>query len=262
MIRQLYVHNFRCLENFTLSLDKAPSVLLVGQNGAGKTTVGFALELFQKIARGTNRVRELLVPGDLTRGQTAVPVRFQVEVELAGKVYTYSVAFELPHGWRELRVAEENLTADGHPVFTRQAAQVRLTRSSSGSESRFQIDWHLVALPIIQPQGPDDPISAFKEWFAGALILRPIPSLAHGNSQSKTLQVDPQVGNFGEWFSGLLTSAPSAYTKIDQFLKQVMPDLQDIQNPIVGKDSNALALRFATALGATQLPFDDLSDGE
>ncbi len=40
MIQRLYVHNFRCLENFELSLDGARSVLLLGRNGVGKTTVG------------------------------------------------------------------------------------------------------------------------------------------------------------------------------------------------------------------------------
>ena len=39
MIERLYVHNFRCLENFTLDLAGHPSALLIGKNGAGKSTV-------------------------------------------------------------------------------------------------------------------------------------------------------------------------------------------------------------------------------
>ena len=50
MIRRLYVHNFRCLENFELPVSGQPSVLLIGKNGSGKTTVGLALEILQKIA--------------------------------------------------------------------------------------------------------------------------------------------------------------------------------------------------------------------
>ncbi|MCA9755615.1 MAG: AAA family ATPase [Candidatus Eisenbacteria bacterium] len=38
MIKRLYVHNFRCLENFELEFDRS-SVLLIGQNGSGKSTI-------------------------------------------------------------------------------------------------------------------------------------------------------------------------------------------------------------------------------
>ena len=96
VIRRLYVNNFRCLQNFDLPISGKPSVLLIGRNGAGKTTVGFALEILQKIARGTNRVGELVKPKDFTRGLTDVPMRFEIEVELADKIYGYTLAFELP----------------------------------------------------------------------------------------------------------------------------------------------------------------------
>jgi ABC-type polar amino acid transport system ATPase subunit len=76
VIRRFYVHNFRCLENFELSLAGMSSVLLIGNNGSGKTTVGLALEILQRIARGTNRVGDLVKPKDLSRGRRDVPVRF------------------------------------------------------------------------------------------------------------------------------------------------------------------------------------------
>jgi len=129
MIRRLYVHNFRCLENFELPLSKLPSVLLIGQNGAGKTTVGMALEVLQRIARGTNQVGDLVKPKDITRRRSGVPVRFEIEVLLASRVYTYGIAFEFPDRFRELRVAEEKLLVDGQPIFTRELAQVRLART-------------------------------------------------------------------------------------------------------------------------------------
>jgi predicted ATPase len=71
VIQRFYVHNFRCLENFELPIANRSSVLLVGKNGAGKTTVGFALEILQRIARGTNRVDEVVKPKDLARGHAA-----------------------------------------------------------------------------------------------------------------------------------------------------------------------------------------------
>src|SRR5438128_7894285 len=110
MIRRLYIHNFRCLENFELPILGKSSLLLIGKNGAGKTTVGLALEILQRIARGTNRVGDLVKPTDLTRARAEVPLRIEIEVELDTKVYQYTVAFEFPKDFKELRVLEEKLT--------------------------------------------------------------------------------------------------------------------------------------------------------
>lgn len=89
------------------------SVLLIGRNGSGKTTVGLALEILQKIARGTNRVGDLIKPRDLARGRADVPVRFEIEVDIAAKIYKYDVAFDFPKGFKELRVCDETLMVGG-----------------------------------------------------------------------------------------------------------------------------------------------------
>lgn len=263
MIRRFYVHNFRCLENFELPISGQASALLIGKNGSGKTTVGYALEIFQRIARGTNRVGDLVRPKDLARGRTDAPIRFEIDVELQGNVYGYALALEFPEGFRELRVKEERLTISGKPVYTREVAQVHLARIGQEKEAKFLIDWHLIALPIIQSQSVNDPLFIFKEWLARILILRPIPSLILGDSQQDgTLQPDPRLTDLGGWFSGLLAYAPSSYARIDEYLRQVMPDLADIKNPQVGKDSRSLVVQFSNHQGTLTLPFEDLSDGE
>ena len=262
MISRLYIHNFRCLENFELPIRGHSSVLLIGKNGAGKTTVGLALEILQRIARGTNRVDELVKSKDFTGGRVGVPMRFEIAVELDDKVYEYVIAFEFPSGFKELRVLQESLAVGGKPIYTRELAQVHLARTGQETEARFLIDWHLVALPIVQEQSENDPLYIFKQWLARILILRPIPSLILGDSKKETLQPNPQVTDFGAWFSGLLADAPAAYTEIDAYLKQVMPDLKDIKNPATGTDSRSLVVQFSNNLGSLALPFADLSDGE
>jgi len=46
--------------------------------------------------------------------------------------------------------------AGGRPVYSRKLAEVHLARSSQGGEAEFRIDWHRVALPIIQQPLPED----------------------------------------------------------------------------------------------------------
>ena len=135
------------------------NALLIGNNGAGKTTVSFALEILQTIARGTNRIDDLVKPKDLSRGRADVPMRFEIEVELSKEIYAYSIAFEFPKGFKELRVFDERLVVGGKPVYTREGAQVSLAKTTSGEiAAKFRIDWHLVALPIVQGQSEREQI--------------------------------------------------------------------------------------------------------
>jgi AAA domain, putative AbiEii toxin, Type IV TA system len=234
--------------------------------------VGIALEILQKIARGTNRVGDLIKEKDFAWGRSGVPMRFEIEVEIQEKIYTYVIAFELPEGFRELRVHEERLVADGRAIYTRQAAQVKLARATlrpgqfstvePDNEAPFRIDWHLVALPIVQEQSQTDPLFIFKRWLARMLILQPTTSLMTGESTAETLEPTIQVTNFGAWFAGLLAYAPAAYAKIDEYIRQIMPDFKDIKNPLVGRDSRSLEVHFSNGNGSISVPFEDLSDGE
>lgn len=251
VIRRFYVHNFRCLENFELPVAGLSSALLIGKNGSGKSTVGLALEILQRIARGTNRVGDLVKPKDFARGRADVPMRFEIEVQLNGKPHEYILALESRNEFGELRVLEEKVRVDGKPVYTREVGP-----------QYNQIDLELVALPILQWKPIGGPVSMLRQWLAHMLILRPIPSLILGDSNGETLEPSPQVTNLGAWFSGLLAFTPSAYAEIDAHLKQVMPDFKDIKNPVVGTDYRSLTIQFANDQGSVSLPFEDLSDGE
>lgn len=255
VIRRLYVHNFRCLENFELPISDGHSTLLIGKNGAGKTAISHALEVLQKIARGTNRVGELVRPKDLTSGRADVPMRFELSAELGGTLYEYVLALECPAGFKELRVLDEKLSLDGKALFTRK-----------DREATFAIDQHLVALPIVQLRSTNqptrDPLFVFKEWLARMLILRPMPTLIGGDSTEESTQPVPEVTDFGAWFAGILAERPSSYRRIAEYLTQVMPDFKDIQKPVVGKESRSLVVQFADGQRSVTLPFADLSDGE
>ncbi|NQU19986.1 MAG: AAA family ATPase [Candidatus Nealsonbacteria bacterium] len=261
MIQRLYINNYRCLENFELPISKRASSLLIGRNGTGKSTVGAALQVLQRIARGTNRVGDLVRTEDLTRGRSDVPIRFELEVLIHDEIYRYVLALELPQGFKEMRVAEERLSRGGVDIFARDTAQVTLSKTSS-TDAQFIVDWHLVALPLIQERSESDPLFIFKNWLARMLILAPIPSQISGDSTGDTLMPDKECSNFGEWFTGLLAHSPAAYSTIDEFIRQVMPDFKDIKNPIIGKDSRSLSVQFEQDGASLNLAFEDLSDGE
>ena len=263
MLQRLYIHNFRCLENFELNLKEMSSALLIGRNGSGKSTIASALEVFQKIGRGINRVKELVTANDFARGRSDVPIRFEIEALIKNNLYKYILAFDLPENFIELRVFEEQLLVTGNPIYSRQEAQIALHSSSENSqEAKFMVDWHLVALPVIQERSQTDPLHIFKTWLARTIVLAPIPSLMTGDSQGETLEPKRDMSNFGKWFSGLLSRYPAAYASIVQYLREVMPDIKDFRNEIIGKDFKRTIVRFEENNANLSIYFQDLSDGE
>ncbi len=268
MIQRLYVNNFRCLENFELSLTGLNSALLIGRNGTGKTTISYALEVFQQIGRGKNKVGDLVAPNDFTRGHTDVPMRFELETIINGQLYKYILALELPEGLKELKIAEEQLLIDGKPIYSRKGGEVSLYKNpqsdkTAQNESLFVIDWHLVALPIIQKQSDKDPLQVFQSWLMRIIILSPIPSVMTGESNGSTLYPKREVSNFGEWFTGVLLRYPAAYSIIDKHIKAIIPDFASIENELLAKDARELTIQFALeGKGSLNIDFKNLSDGE
>lgn len=271
MLQNFYVNNFRCLENFTLRLEGQHSALLVGKNGAGKSTVAHALSIMQRIGRGVNRVEQLVEPLDQARGKADVPIRFELEAllgaegETIGGVFKYTLAFELPEKFRKLRVREEKLTVNGETVFDRNIAQVTVPQTDGRPGTQFSVDWHLVALPIIQSRTEHDPVQVFKTWLARMIILAPIPSLLTGYSTGEeTLHPESDGSNFGEWFSCLLSEYPAAYLSVAEYLKSVgtLHDFGNIKNPLVGAESKRMTVQFGLNGNKFDLPLGALSDGE
>ncbi len=262
MLQRLYVHNYRCLEDFKFTMKEMSSALLIGKNGAGKSTISSALEVFQSIGRGINRVGQLVQSKDFARGRSDVPIRLEIEVLLEEKLYKYVLALELPEKFKELRVFEEQLLVDNNILYSRKQAQVNLYSTFQNREAQFLVDWHLVALPLIQEQSETDPLRTFKTWLAQIIILAPIPSLMTGDSYGETLEPKRDGSNIGEWFSGLLGRYPAAYREVDKYLREIMPDFQDFLNELIGKDFKSLVVRFEENHANLSVNFEDLSDGE
>lgn len=264
MIKRFYVHNFRSLQNFELPVNGGSSALLIGRNGSGKSSVGMALEIMQKIGRGQNRVGELIRQEDICHGMANSPVRLELEAAIQGIHFTYTLALELPEGFRELRVLEEKLAVDGKPKFTRKVADLEFpgTGGKSGKGVPMRFDWHLVWLSVAQARTEKDPLDIFRKWLARMLIVRPYPLGIAGESSGETLHPLPEMTNFGDWWTSFMATFPASYARIDKSLRLMMPDLRDIKNPVIAKDSRSMEVHFEQDGKSVTIPFRLLSDGE
>lgn len=265
MLQRLYIHNYRTFQNFELKMGDTHSTLLIGRNGAGKSSVARILRLFQAIGRGNNRLKDLVNPREFFGGKSISPMRLELEALVQGHAFRYVLALELPENFKELRVLEERLERDGEPIYQREQAQVSLRRQEALplADARFLVDWHLVALSIIQEHSTSDPIHIFKTWLARMVVLAPAPDRMKAESGDKTLWLESSAGNITDWLAGVLSQYPAAYSTISDYLQSVMPDLHDFLYEDLGQESRRLLVRFAQRdQGTLSLSFDQLSDGE
>lgn len=271
MLQRLYAHNFRCFENFEFKAEHAHSSLLIGRNGSGKSTLSAVLGIFQQIGRGTSKLHQFIGVRDFANARSTLPMRFELEVLLDGQAFSYGFALELPEGFRELRLMEESLRVDGTVVFQRNLADVthspgagaaaKLSNATKDA-AQFRVDWHQMALPLIQERSSTDPLHVFRTWLAQMVILAPQPRQMGAESTSETLQPSLYGTNFTDWLAGILGQFPAAYATIDAYLREVMPDIQDFRNEIVGSESKRLLVNFSRDKAKLSLRFDELSDGE
>lgn len=259
MIERLYVHNFRCLENFTLDFAGRSTALLIGRNGAGKSTVLQCLELFQSICRGSGRVSKLISPADFTQHRTEVPMRLEVNVKLAEKRYTYSVSFEWPEKFREARILDESLSVDGQSVFTRHQAQIQLSDGVT-----FGLDWHIFALPVINERPGQRAVQDIKSYLASMILIAPIPALITGFSEEPSMELRGDAANYASCLKALLLQKPAAYSVFDSYIKTVIPDFASIENIERGESGSQLIVNFEQQNPPRSLSveFKALSDGE
>jgi len=149
---------------------------------------------------------DLVKPKDFARGRSDAPMRFEIEVELEAKIYGYVIAFEFPRGLKNCAYLRRSSPSRQSRLQPRGGERASC-RKGDDKEASFLIDWHMVALPIIQQRSTNDPLIVFKQWLARMLILRPAPGLILGDSNEETLAPNLQITDFGAWFTGLLTYA-------------------------------------------------------
>lgn len=261
MIEQIYVNNFRCFKNFTFDMKELSSVLVLGKNGAGKSTLFRVLEVFKQIGDGESLAKSLVIKEDFNLSDVKQPIRLEIQVSIDGIKFHYKIVFEYPENFKSPKVKSEILLADGTAVITREDAQVSYL-SSSNKPLEFLVDWHIIALPIIQTKTEKDLVSVFKSWLSKMILLSPIPNYMVGESLGGVPKPNIYATDIGAWATDLFTQYPIVYNCISNYLKRLMPDFYQISNKKTSESSNKLVISFKKERDTLSLDFDKLSHGE
>ncbi|MDR1315479.1 MAG: ATP-binding protein [Spirochaetales bacterium] len=276
MLKRLYIHNYKCLVNFEFKMDDDEyykhSVLSIGKNGAGKTSVAEILQIFQRIGRGQANLLPLhednveispvISKDSFSFGNDKVPLHLEIEAEISGHIYLYKVIFELLPGFSYLRVKEEILCIDGSQQFEREVADIHF---SQRQQAPFNFDWHSIYLPAFQAREKEENnlVGKFKHWLKRMLIISPVPRSMNAALRCRAAHLQPDCSNITDWYADLLERNPDAYGDVkSNYLKIVFPDFDGLRF-----EQNEFGMRYLKAYFTqedrkTAVRFDKLADGE
>ena len=265
MLTQIYVNNYRCMQNFTMKFATSDMSLVMGLNGVGKSTL---LSIFSKLQRLTfdgGQIEQVFGPEDFSFGDSSKPIRIELALEEGNHRYEFALAMELPVNFTKLRIFEEKLLVDGHAVYERSLGQVSFYRTGE-APARFIVDWHILALPIIQDdRGASTSIADFREILKRMVAISPVPQQIGSEIKNNGAFLQQDCGNFASWLNELQRKDFRIGQRIVSELQEtIYPDLISYSTDFDKiKEKRVLSLIFGNENGGTAtLDFANLSDGE
>ncbi len=279
VLERIYIHNYKCLVGFDLSLQE--TVLLLGRNGAGKTAVLDAMFGLRELLSARAKITDwdAFHPSTLTRWQPESCQVFELNAAADGDRFCYRLKIEHDTDRRQSRVVEESLTAAQTPLFQCHLGEVQLYRDDGSEGPSYRTDWSESALARVVPQASNTRLTAFMDAIRATVVCTIRPALLRAESTGEVALLDRYAENFVDWYRHVVQENPTSSSGHVNALKAVIEGFTNIHLQRSGLDSRALMLDFvdgdgylgggnnlATATGRGErhyrLRFDELSDGQ
>jgi len=252
MLKSIYIDHYRCLRDFTVDFADRNAVLLLGRNGAGKSTVLRVLALLQRLAFGEVRLGGLFSWEDFAFGDTRHPITIRITFSQAGVLSAYEIVVECRDDL--LCVVSERAKRGDGIIFDRAPLE------KNGTET-FSPD--VLMLPLVVGRSPDEPLARIRDLIRGLVIVSPQPSAMRSSAGQDGRFLSLDARNCLDWFAEIQNKGLGTIPKIITALQQVFSDELKTFSWGPPEGARRLTLVFKRE-GEEGLPleFDSLSDGE
>lgn len=280
MITRIRIHNYRAIAD--LSLDLGPKNLLMGLNGAGKTSVFDALA----------SVRELVVDGERIADEkhdeplfplSSVPrwmrmdkpqsflQKFDLDYEGLDGPVRYALVIDHNERIAKSRVLSEELYLGDKPIFSFREGTVQLYRRDHSAGSTYGFEWDRSALgTVLRPDFQD--ISGFREQLRKTVSLRIDAPRMLARSEKEEPQPERDLSNFASWYRRALVADAAAGADYLADIREVLGGMQSLDLSDLGQGIMVLRAAFdhpdevsqpgRRRRGTFWLEFQELSDGQ
>jgi predicted ATPase len=263
MLRRFYVDNFRCLVNFELKLDRVN--LLLGGNGTGKTAVFDVLHRLRQFVGGNGlRVLSVFPSSELTRWQNNGVQRFELDVQIDGDLYAYSLVIQHDDERRKACIKRESLLIGGNSLFDFQEGLVRLYQDDFQAGPQYPFDSTQSGLGVLQPRGDNKKLTRFRNELEKIIVVAFHPQHMSGESRQEERVLSRNLENFASWYRYLSQEHQGAVPVTFQELKKVLPGFSSCSLKEAGEAKLMKVLFERPDNGGRAVAYDlkELSDGQ
>ena len=259
MLKRLYVDNFRCLVNFEMKFDRLG--LLMGENGAGKSTVFEVLRRLRSFLLGDTKVDESFPVDSLTKWQQSDKQRFALDLEISSKSYSYSVEIQQIGLLGSTVLSSEDLYEDGKPVYLFDGNEGTLFMQDGG-EMGYAFDHNRTGIGGSVPARLGGAkLEAFRTAISKWVVLKLAPMNMPSHSDKEAHQLSNTGDDFASWYRYVSDEYQGNLLKLIEVLKEALPGFDSFSLRQAGL-SKLLTATFNTSGKSCEYNFHELSDGQ
>ena len=256
MLTKMYVNNYRCLVNFEIEFGR--SMLLLGANGSGKTSLFDILFCIRRLVVDNAKVYEVFSVDDLTVWVDSHEQIFELHVDGNGGTYVYRLIVTHQKELGKLRIEKETLSYDGNPLFSFEMGEIHLYNDHFGQGPSFTFDWYLSGLSMVAPRADNTKLTWFKDWIEKLFIVNLYPQNISAVSEAESSWLDREGTNFVSWFRYISQEHQDRIFDIITYLRKSIPGFDSIKLEKAGKH-RVLKVGFKSSEKEAKPYFFDLS---
>ncbi len=263
MLTRLYADNFLCLVNFELMLDETN--VLLGPNGCGKSSVLHVLRRIQQLVSKGARLEEAFPTGDLSLTQDRNRQVFELDLEIDGSAYCYTLGIEHDRHRRRMRIHKESLTHNDRQIFDFIDGNAQLYHDDYAKGPSYPFDWSRSGIGSLNERPDNQKLTRFRQAMAGFVIASPCPPVFEPESRSEDDFLDLLLRNFVGWYRHAAQENMGAVAALFETLGEVLPGFESMSLTESGESSRALKVVFRRSSEDSRLVrygFNQLSDGQ
>jgi ATPase subunit of ABC transporter with duplicated ATPase domains len=256
MLTKMYVNNYRCLVNFEIEFGS--SMLLLGTNGSGKTSIFDILFCIRRLVVDNAKVYEVFSTDDLTVWVDSQEQVFELHVDGNGGSYVYRLVVMHQKELGKLRIERETLSYDGKPLFSFEQGEIHLFNDHFGLGPTFTFDWHLSGLSMVAPRHDNTKLIWFKKWIEMLFIVNLYPKNISAVSEEESSWLNREGTNFVSWYRYISQEHQDRIFDIITYLRESIPGFDSIKLETAGKH-RVLKVGFKNSEKRSKTYFFDLS---
>jgi predicted ATPase len=264
VLKHLYIDNYKCLVNFEFAPQRTQ--LILGANGAGKSTVFDVLWLLRQLITGENKAAQLFLSSSLTRWEQREEQTFELEVEGNGGTYRYKLVVQQKPETRQCRIASESLTFSSRPLLTFTNGEITIHREDHRVGAQFSFDWGQSAFVTLAERSDNRLHRWFRDWLGQMQVVRPNPFDMVAQTDQENVRLNANMTNFVSWYRHLIQETPDLIEQVRQSLAEIWEGFQGIRLEKAGPRVRVLTVALRSTSGAGkgdyEVGFGDLSDGQ